>query len=58
MTTYEAGTLVVDLFDNATKRVVRRGVATRTLSGEPQKTTKKINRAVAEMFEDFPSKEH
>ena len=58
MTAYEVGTLVIDLFDNPTKRVVRRGVAIKTLSDEPQKTAKKINKAVAEMFEDFPSKEH
>jgi hypothetical protein len=58
MTTYDVGTLVVDLFDNATKRIVRRGVATKTLSDQPQKTPKKINKAVAAMFEGFPSKQH
>jgi len=58
VTTYDVGTLVVDLFDNANKRVVWRGVATETLSGELQKNTKRINKAVAEMFEHLPPKEH
>jgi hypothetical protein len=54
--TYQVGTLVMDMFDMGTKRVVWRGVATDTLSDKPEKNTKKINKAVKEMLEDFPPK--
>ncbi|HYR89915.1 MAG TPA: DUF4136 domain-containing protein [Terriglobia bacterium] len=55
--TYEVGTIVVDLFDMDSRRVVWRGVATETISDKPEKNTKKINKAIEEMFEHFPPKE-
>jgi hypothetical protein len=54
--TYEVGTLVVDLFDSSTKQVVWRGVATDTISDDPDKNTKKLHEDVADMFKKFPPK--
>lgn len=55
--TYEVGTLMVDLFDAKTKKVVWRGTATDTLSSKPEKNAEKINKATEKMFKDFPPKE-
>jgi len=51
---YSVGTLVVDIFDAKTRRVVFRGVGEETLSGEPAKTSGRIDQAAKKMFEDFP----
>lgn len=48
------GTLVVDLFDNHTKKLIWRGVAEDTLSGKPEKDEKKLQKAVQDMFKHFP----
>jgi hypothetical protein len=48
------GTLVVDLYDAHTKKMVWRGVATATASDKPTKNTAKINKALDKMFEKFP----
>ena len=48
------GTLIVDIFDTPTKRLIWRGVATDTLSDKPEKNEKKLEKAVSEMFEHFP----
>jgi hypothetical protein len=52
--TYEVGTLVVDLFDTKTKDAIWRATASKTLSGNPQKNTENLNKAVEEMFKKFP----
>jgi len=52
--TYVEGTLVVDLYDAKTKKMVWRGVATATASDKPTKNAKKINKALDKMFEKFP----
>jgi hypothetical protein len=52
--TYTVGTLVVDLFDSQTRRVVWRGVGSDTLSEKPAKNEKKIDKVVDKMFEHFP----
>ncbi len=54
--TYEVGTLVVDLFDMETKRVVWRGVGTATLSDKPEKNEKKIDQVAEKMFKHFPKR--
>jgi Domain of unknown function (DUF4136) len=51
---YTEGTLIVDLFDTASKKLVWRGSATDILSGKPEKDEKKVEKAVAKMFEHFP----
>jgi hypothetical protein len=50
------GTLNVDIFDGATRRLVWRGTAEDTLSDKPAKNEKKLEHAISEMFEHFPTK--
>ncbi len=52
----KVGTLVVDIFDSATKKLIWRGVATDTLSSKPEKNDKKLEHAVEKMFDKFPPK--
>ena len=54
--TYTVGTLVVDLFDSATKQVVWWASASDTVSDKPEKNEKKVNEAVAKIFKHFPPK--
>jgi hypothetical protein len=51
---YKVGTLVLDLFDAGTKRLVWRGVSTDTLSDKPEKNQKKLQQSVDKMFKHFP----
>jgi hypothetical protein len=54
---FEVGTLIVDLLDGETNRLVWRSVATKTLpykQPSPDKTVKKINKIVGKMFKNFP----
>jgi hypothetical protein len=48
------GTLMVDIFDSSTKKLIWRGLASDTLSGKPDKDEKKMDKAVSEMFKNFP----
>jgi hypothetical protein len=50
------GTLSVDLFDGKTKKLVWRGVSTKTLSGDAEKNSKKLQDSVADLFKKFPPK--
>jgi len=50
------GTLVVDMFDTPTKKLIWRGVANDTLTDKPEKNEKKLEKAVSEMFKHFPPK--
>ena len=52
--TFVEGTLVVNLYDAKTKKMVWRGVATATASDKPTKNTEKINKALDKMFEKYP----
>ena len=52
--TYVQGTLIVDLYDATTKKMVWRGVATGTASDKPSKNTEKIDKALVKMFERYP----
>ena len=54
VTYVSVGTLVVDMFDGHTKKLIWRGVATDALSHKPEKNEKKLEKAVKEMFEHFP----
>lgn len=51
-----AGTLVVDISSAASKDLLWRGTATDTLSDNPDKNSKKIEKAVAKMFKKYPPK--
>ncbi|MEE9264899.1 MAG: DUF4136 domain-containing protein [Vicinamibacteria bacterium] len=48
------GTLVVDIWDASTKKLVWRGTASKTLSDDPSKSTKNINEAMAKIFKEYP----
>ena len=52
--TYQVGTLVVDLFDTSTKKLIWRGSASDTLSDKSDKNIKKLKMAVQKMFDRFP----
>jgi hypothetical protein len=52
--TYTVGTLVVDLFDTSTKKLVWRGSASKTLSAKSEQNIKNIGRGVQKMFGRFP----
>jgi hypothetical protein len=48
------GSLTVDVFDGQSKHLIWRGSATDTLSGNPEKNEKKLDKAVEDMFKHFP----
>lgn len=52
--TYTVGTLVIDLFDTKSKKLVWRGKASDALSNNSDKNIKKLNKAVQKMFRHFP----
>ena len=54
--TINVGTLVVNLFDTAAKRLVWRGDATKTLnpSKDPQKNQERLQKAVAKLLKNYP----
>ena len=55
VSTFVEGTLIVDLFDAGTKKLVWRGIATDTISDNPAKNAEKIQNAAKKMFEKkFP----
>ncbi len=51
---YKVGTLVVDLFDANTKRLIWRGSSSDTLSDKSDKNIKNLDKGVRKMFEHFP----
>lgn len=51
---YKVGTLVVDIFDIATKQAVFRGTADAELSDKPEKNQKKLAKAMEKMWKNFP----
>jgi hypothetical protein len=54
VTSYTVGTLVVDMFDTATKRAVWSATAEGTIPNTPEKINAGIDAAVAKMFAGFP----
>ena len=52
--TYQVGTLVVDMFDNQTKKLIWRGSSSDTVSSKPDKNIKNIDKEVQKMFKHFP----
>jgi hypothetical protein len=51
---YEVGTLVVDLFNAKTKKLLWRGSSSETLSDKPDNNTKALDKGVQKMFDHFP----
>ncbi len=52
--TYTVGTLIVDLFDAKTKKVIWRSSSSDTLSDKADKNTKNLDKGVNKMFQHFP----
>lgn len=53
---YPVGSLVVDLYDAHNHQLIWRGVSSDTLTNNPQKNEKKMDKAVDKMFDHFPPK--
>jgi Domain of unknown function (DUF4136) len=51
---YKVGTLVLDMFDTQTKKVVWRGSASDTLSSKSDKDIKNLDKGVQRMLKNFP----
>ena len=52
--TYKVGTLVVDLFDAKSKKIIWRGSSSYTLSNKSAKNIKDLDKGVEKMFDHFP----
>jgi len=52
--TYYEGTLVINMVDAKENQLVFQGTSTQAVSSRPQKNTKKLAKAVDEVFEKFP----
>src|SRR5947209_13121714 len=52
--TYKVGTLVIDLFDAKTEKLIWRSSSSDTLSDNADKNTKNLNKGVNKMFQHFP----
>jgi len=48
------GTLVLDIFDSTSKKLIWRGTASEVLSDKAEKNEKKVEKALTEMFKHFP----
>jgi Domain of unknown function (DUF4136) len=53
--TYKVGTLVIDLFDAKTEKLIWRSSSSDTLSDNADKNTKSLDKGVNKMFQHFPS---
>ena len=51
--TFKEGTLIIDVWEAATKRLIWRGMATATVSSDPGRNSKKVDRALAEMIKQW-----
>jgi hypothetical protein len=51
---YKVGTLVVDMFDTSTQKLIWRGTASDVLASKPDKNIKELEKDVHKMFEHFP----
>jgi Domain of unknown function (DUF4136) len=52
--TYTEGTIVADLFDAQTKKIVWRGTAEKEISSKPEKVTHQVDKAIEKMFKHYP----
>lgn len=53
---YRVGTLVLDMYNPQTKKLIWRGTATNSLSSKESKDEKKLDKTVDKMLKDFPPK--
>src|SRR5262249_17722201 len=54
---YQVGSLVVEMFDAQTKKLIWRGSSSDTLSSKPDKNIKNLDKGVQKMFKNFPPEE-
>jgi hypothetical protein len=54
--TYRVGTLVVDLFDTKSKKLIWRGSESDALSDKSSKNIKNLDKGVEKLFREFPPK--
>ena len=52
--TWNTGTLIVDIFDVQSKQLLFRGQGQATISDKSSKNTSNLYKALAKMFKDFP----
>ena len=52
---FEVGTIVVDLFDQQSKNAVWHGYASRVLHDDPEKDANQTDRAVSQIFSEYPA---
>lgn len=52
--TYTEGTIVADLFDAQTKKIVWRGSAAKQVSSKPEKVNQQTEKAIEKMFRHYP----
>lgn len=50
------GTLIVDLVETSSNKMLWRGTGSDTVTGDPQDSERKINEAISRMFSNFPPK--
>lgn len=53
---YPVGSLVLDMYDAHNKQLIWRGVSSDSLSSNPEKNEKKLDKAVDKMLDHFPPK--
>jgi hypothetical protein len=58
VSTIVRGGLMIDIIDARAKKLIFRGTATDTMSDNPQKNEKKINKAVEKIFNKYPGNEN
>jgi hypothetical protein len=51
----DIGSLTIDIFDSGSKQRIWGGIATGTLSANPEKNNRELDRAIKEMFRKFPA---
>jgi len=54
VTNIPIGSLQVDIFDSASKKLIWRGSGEKAISGDPEKNEKKLQDIVNDMFKHFP----
>jgi uncharacterized protein DUF4136 len=52
--TYTEGTIVADLFDAGTRKVIWRATGSKEVSSKPEKETKEVEKAIEKMFRNYP----
>ena len=52
--TYQVGSLVVQMFDTRTEKLIWKGSSSDTLSNKPDKNIKNLDKGVQKMFKNFP----